>query len=188
MAGKITKEQQTMIVAVLLFFGGLYVYWNYLLSPTLQEISTKEAQYADLSAKIEQAELQARRLPALKAEKEKLEIELVALEKQLPKDQDTPNIIRALTREAMQENLEFERLTPKPLEAREYFQVIPFELQFAGSLQSLARFLASLGQQERIFQAQNLKLSPKGGTENDGGMVNLTISLTIMTYAYLGAS
>ena len=110
----------------------------------------------------------------------------VALEKQLPRDQDKPNIIRALTREALQENLEFERLAPKPVETRDFFQVIPFDLQFAGNLQSLARFLASLGQQDRIFQAQGIKLNPRGNITDGGGVVPLSITLMIQTYAYSG--
>jgi type IV pilus assembly protein PilO len=161
---------------------GLYAYTNYLLKPTLADISAKKTQLADLTAKIETAERQARRLPALKADKEKLEKELASLEKQLPRDQDKPNIIRALTREALQENMEFERLAPRPIETRDFFQIIPFDIQFSGTLQSLARFLSSLGQQDRIFQAQGIKLTPKSGA--DSGLMMLSISFVIQTYAY----
>lgn len=175
-----------MIGAVLGLCFVLYAYFTYLLNPTLIDIKAKQDHLRDLTTKIENAERQARRLPALMAEKEQLELELVALEKQLPRDQDKPNIIRSLTREALQENLEFERLTPKPIEVRDFFQVIPFDLQFAGNLQSLARFLASLGQQDRIFQAQNIKLTPRGNITDGGGIIPLSITLMIQTYAYSG--
>lgn len=175
-----------MIVGVVGFVFILYGYFTYLLKPTLNDIQQKQTKLKDLSAQIENAERQARRLPALMAEKEQLEKELVTLEKQLPRDQDKPNIIRTLTREALQEGMEFERLTPKNVEPRDFFQVIPFDVAFTGNLHSLARFLASLGQQDRIFQAQNIRLTPRGSIADGGGVINLSISLAIQTYAYSG--
>jgi type IV pilus assembly protein PilO len=185
MAGKMSQQQQVMVVAVLFVVGGLYGYWNYLLKPTMEKIKTQQATYEDLVAKIERAERQARRLPVLQAELAKLQVELIAMEKQLPKDKDLPNVLRTLTREAVQENLAFSRLTPKPAQRQQYFEIIPFDVSFVGTLHSLARFLASLGQQDRIFQASNINLTPSGSGETTG-VTNLNINLSIQTYAYSG--
>jgi len=185
--GKLTKQQQQiLIVTIALVLGGGYVYWNYMLKPTLQRIHVGNEKYNGLVAKVETAERQSRRLPALQAEVEKLRLELVSLEKQLPKDKDIPNILRILTREALQENLEFSHLIPKPTVHQTFFEIIPFDVQFTGTLQSLARFLASLGQQDRIFQAQNISLIPGGGSVENQGFTRLNITLTIQTYAYTG--
>jgi type IV pilus assembly protein PilO len=183
--GKLSKQQQQTILASVMFvvLGG-YVYWTYMLKPQLAAIAERKMKLDELMGKIEVVERQARRLPALQAEREKLRLELAGLEKQLPKDKDVPNIIRTLTKEAQSENLVFSRLGPRPPTRRDFFEVIPFDVQFTGSLQALARFLASLGQQERIFQAQNITLTPNSGGET--GLINLSISLTILTYAYSG--
>jgi type IV pilus assembly protein PilO len=174
-------------VAIILIVGGGYGYWNYLLKPTLENIRVRKEKHADLLTKIEAAERQARRLPALQSELTRLQNELSDLELQLPKDKDVPNIIRTLTREALQENLQFTRLAPKPAMRQQYFEIIPFEIQFMGTLHSLARFLSSLGQQDRIFQAQNITLQPSGSPTGEvTGIVGLNISLTIQTYAYAG--
>jgi type IV pilus assembly protein PilO len=182
--GKLTKQQQQLVAILLLFVvGGGYVYWNYMLKPTMAQITEREARYKDLTAKIETAERQARRLPALQLEYATLQQDLSLLEKQLPTDKDLPNIIRVLTRQALQENLQFTKLAPKPSVKQEYFEIIPFDVQFSGTLQSLARFLASLGQQDRIFQAQNLNLTVISSAEPQLGTM-LNISLLIQTYAY----
>ena len=157
-----------------------------MLKPTLSDINTRETKYKDLIAKIETAERQARRLPALQNELAALQVELSSLEKQLPKDKDVPNIIRTLTREALQEGLTFSRLSPKAAARQQYFDIIPFDLSFTGTLHSFARFLASLGQQDRIFQAQNITLSPSGVQSDTQGFTILNIQLTIQTYAYSG--
>jgi Tfp pilus assembly protein PilO len=115
-----------------------------------------------------------------------LQTDLVFLEKQLPKDKDIPNILRTLSREAIQENLQFVRLVPKPAVQQQYFEILPFDLQFTGNLQSFVRFLASLGQQERIFQAQNIQLTLGSGPAEALGNIVLSINLTIQTYAYAG--
>lgn len=185
--GKLTKQQQQIIALALMFVvGGGYFYWNFMLKPTLEKIKTNEATYADLIAKIETAERQARRLPALQNELAKLEVDLASLEKQLPKDKDVPNIIRILTREAIQQGLQFVRLGPKPANRQQYFEIIPFDLQFTGTMHSLARFLSSLGQQDRIFQAQNITMTPGGSATDSQGVVNLNLTLTIQTYSYAG--
>jgi type IV pilus assembly protein PilO len=186
MAKALTKQQQQTIMLIAIFvIGGGYGYWNYLLKPTLAKIQVEKAKNADLMAKIETAEKQARRLPALQNEFAKLQLELGALEKQLPKDKDLPNILRLLTREALQEDLQFNSLTPRPAVRQNFFEIIPFDIAFTGSLQSLARFLASIGQQDRIFQALNISLSKSGGADETGA-VSLRINLTIQTYAYSG--
>ena len=167
-------------------FGGGYFYWNFMLKPTMASIREREEKYQDLLTKISTAERQARRLPALQSELAKLQLDLTSLEKQLPKDKDIPNIIRILTREAIQQGLQFVRLSPKPQNKQQYFEIIPFELQFTGNMHALARFLASLGQQDRIFQAQNISLAPAGGQSESQGVVNLNINLTIQTYSYAG--
>lgn len=184
MASKMSQQQQMMVAAALVVVGGLYGYWNYLLKPTMDKIEKNQATYKELTEKIERAERQARRLPALQSELAKLETDLASMEKQLPKDKDLPNILRTLTREALQENLIFSKLAPKPAQRQQYFEIIPFDVQFQGSLHSLARFLASLGQQDRIFQAANINLQPTGG--GDLGQTLLNISLAIQTYAYAG--
>lgn len=185
--GKLTKQQQQLIFAIaIMVFGGGYVYWNYMLKPTLEKIKVQEAKYKELADKIEVAQRQARRLPALTHERDQLLVELRALEKQLPKDKDMPNILRTLTKQAMQEDLDFRQLTPKAAIRRDYFEIIPFDLQMTGTLHSLGRFLASLGQEDRIFQAQNVNLTLSGSSAETGGLPNLNISLTIQTYAYSG--
>ncbi len=181
-----TKQQQQLIIGVLVAFLGIFVYWKYFVIPTMADIKTKQALYQDLVGKVETAKRQAQRLPALQAELEKLRIDLLAMEKQLPTDKDIPSIIRILTKEAQVENIEFTSMAPKPLTNQSFFQIIPFDLQFTGTLHGLARFLAALGQQDRIFQAQNLKLNQTGGTA-ETGIINLNISLLIQTYAYSGA-
>ena len=188
MGKNLTKQQQQIIVLLVIFIGGGgYGYWNFLLKPTLARIEQNEKKYEDLISKIEKAQRQARRLPALKNELEKLKVELADLEKQLPTGKDVPNIIRVLTREALRENLNFINVSPKKVLNKQYFEIIPFGISFDGSLHGLARFLASLGQQQRIFKAENITLTPTNNKLDPiTGQIPLSINLTIQTYSYRG--
>jgi type IV pilus assembly protein PilO len=187
MAKLTRQQQQTIAIAAMVVIGGGYVYWNYMLKPTLEDIRTRSERHKQLLAEIETAEIQARRLPALQNELAVLQLDLSSLEKQLPKDRDVPNIIRTLTREALQENLQFSSLSPKSASKQQYFDILPFELKFIGTLHAFIRFLASLGQQDRIFQAQNISLTPNSGSPDaQQGIMPLNISFTIQTYAYSG--
>ena len=186
MGKNLTKQQQQIIVLAILFIGGGgYGYWNYMMKPTFERIKKFEQQYEELEKKIKRAEAQAKRLPALKNELEDLQVELSQLEKQLPRDKDIPNIIRTLTREALREDLAFFRITPGGVKSDQYFETIPFSISYSGGLHALVRFLAALGQQERIYRAGNVTLSPVGGQTIDGDK-ELNISIEIETYAYKG--
>lgn len=185
--GKLTKQQQQMIFLVLIgVFGGGYVYFKYMLTPTLKTIKERQAKYTELVQQIETAERQARRLPQLQAEYAQLQTQLTSLEKQLPTDKDIPGILRSVTREAMDQNLNFVSLKPNDAkrDPSNYFDVLEFDVQMTGSLQAFVRFMASLGQQERIYQFERLSLSAKDSGE--GGVVSLNINFTLKTYAYVG--
>jgi type IV pilus assembly protein PilO len=186
--GKLSKQQQQMIALVLIFvFGGGYVYFNYFLNPTREKIKEREVKLTDLVGQIENAERQARRLPQLQAEYAQLQTLLSSLEKQLPTDKDLPGILRVVTREAATENLVFVSLKPNEPKRDQsgYFEVLDFEVQMTGSLQSFVRFMSSLGQQDRIFQFERLSLVGSGQGEGSG-LVNLNLTFTLKTYAYVG--
>jgi Tfp pilus assembly protein PilO len=179
------KQQQTIVLIVMLVVGGGWAYWNYMLKPTFSEIKEKKSRLEKLKNDIAKAERQARRLPALKHEKEKLSQELEKLEKQLPRGKDVPNIIRTISREAIQENLIFQSLDPQANTQRNFFEIIPFKISMKGELNSLVRFLSSLGQGERIFKAENFTFAPIGSSE-EMGIMQLNIGFTLLTYAYTG--
>lgn len=92
-----------------------------------------------------------------------------------------------MTREAATENLVFVSLKPNEPKRDQsgYFEVLDFEVQMTGSLQSFVRFMSSLGQQDRIFQFERLSLVGSGQGEGSG-LVNLNLTFTLKTYAYVG--
>lgn len=183
---KLSKEQQIIIGCLVGFVFVIYAYWNYFMKPILGDIQTKQTKLESLESQVEQAERQAKRLPLLKSELEKLETELSLLEKQLPTAKDIPGIIRIITREANAQNISF--VSMRPLDARrdQYFDVLSFELSMTATLHNFAHFLASLGQQERIFQVEQVKLSGGGQPSKGGGSPSLNVNFTLKTYAYAG--
>lgn len=176
-----------MAFLVAFLIGGGWVYYSYLLKPTLQQISDRQTKLTDLIGQIETAERQARRLPQLQAEYAQLQGQLASMEKELPKEKDFPGILRIVTREATSENLGFVSLKPNDpkRDSSNYFDVLEYEVQMTGSLQSFVRFMTSLGQQERIFQFDRLSLTTGSQTEGSG-LTNLTITFLLKTYAYAG--
>jgi type IV pilus assembly protein PilO len=184
--GKISKEQQVIVAVVvgLLFLG--YFYWTSMLSPTLKAIDQKKVTLADLEAKVAHAEQQAKRLPALQRELEQLQIELAVLEKQLPTAKDMPGVLRIVTREALQENVNFVSLRPLEPRREGFFDVLDFEVAMTGGLTSFVRFIASLGQQDRIFQIEQVRMGLSGQATDSTGAPTLNINFLLKTYAYAG--
>ena len=183
---KLSKEQQIIIGCLIGFVVIVYMYWSYLMKPILNDIQTKQTKLDSLQAQVDQAERQAKRLPALKSELEKLEIELSSLEKQLPTAKDIPGIIRIITKEANAQSINFVSMRPLDPRRDQYFDVISFDMSMTATLNNLAHFLASLGQQDRIFQIEQVKLSGGGQPGKGGGSPSLNVNFLLKTYAYAG--
>lgn len=183
---KLTKEQQQLFggLAVLIIGGG-FVFWNYLLGPSLKSINEKKNQLSDLEAKVARAEQQANRLPALQSELEKLKTELSSLESQLPRAKDMPGILRILSKNAQQENVNFSSLRPLDPKKDQYFDILEFDVQVVSPLHSFIRFVSALAQEDRIFQVEQVKFSPNSSTGDlNLGSPQLNISFSLKTYAY----
>jgi Tfp pilus assembly protein PilO len=185
MGKNLTKEQQMLIVAIV--FAGIIVwgYWTQLISPLLSDIKVKSEKLQGLQAQVEQAQRQAAQFPILSAQYEKVKAEVAQIEKQLPRDQDVPSILRLITQQALDHNIHFVSLRPLDPKSETLFNVIEFEVAVTGGLSAFARFVAAIGQQERIFQVEQVKMTLISQTEPTVEP-NLNINFQLKTFAYAG--
>jgi len=154
------KEHQIfviMAVGVLLF---LYIFFKFIFIPINIRISEMKKSISEKTSKLEEAKLLTESLPRLQQETKLLELEIVELEKKLPKQTNLPSLIKIISRQAQNFGIRINSLTPQMVDASSpQFKEIPFTINFSGSFHSLGQFLTELAQGERIIASRDLSVS-----------------------------
>ncbi len=179
-----SQEQQKKVAAVIIFaVTFFYVYFKYMLAPKQDAIVKVEAELSTVLARVEELKMTASRLPALRRETEELDVQVAKVERRLPRTRNIEDIIRTVTELAKKSNVAFSSFAPGGESAQQYYTEVPFTLNVTGTMHSIAKFLAVMGQQERIFSAKNLSLSfspnPQKGHTVSG-------SFTLYAFVYNG--
>jgi type IV pilus assembly protein PilO len=113
----------------------------------------------ELQAKLrENAELEAYR-PKLA----EIERQLASLKQQLeierrivPDQKEVDGFIKTLDAEAMKAGVELRRYTARPVNAKEYYTEVPFEVELDGPYYSMLNFFDRVGKLERIVNMSGL--------------------------------
>ena len=144
--------------AVLLLGGALMSAALYFTIFKTQRQANAQAEQ-ELQAKLrENAELEAYR-PKLA----EIERQLASLKQQLeierrivPDQKEVDGFIKTLDAEAMKAGVELRRYTARPLNAKEYYTEVPFEVELDGPYYSMLNFFDRVGKLERIVNMSNL--------------------------------
>jgi type IV pilus assembly protein PilO len=114
-----------------------------------QELQTKLRENAELEAyRPKLAEIE-RQLASLK---QQLEIE----RRIVPDQKEVDGFIKTLDAEAMKAGVELRRYTARPVNAKEYYTEVPFEVELDGPYYSMLNFFDRVGKLERIVNMSSL--------------------------------
>jgi len=144
--------------AVLLAGGALLTAALYFTVFKTQRQANAQAEQ-ELQAKLhENAELEAYR-PKLA----EIERQLASLKQQLeierrivPDQKEVDGFIKTLDAEAMKAGVELRRYTARPVNAKQYYSEVPFEVELDGPYYSMLNFFDRVGKLERIVNMSGL--------------------------------
>ncbi|HRY30757.1 MAG TPA: type 4a pilus biogenesis protein PilO [Elusimicrobiota bacterium] len=180
----LSKQQQQQIALIVMLGGGfLFVYWNYLLKPTNAKIVALETQVTDILGQVETMKRTANRLPALQREYDALVAEVGETEKRLPKEKNLQEVLRIVTEQSMKNKISVLSFAPGGDVQQNYCVEIPISLNITGQFHTLGKFLAILGQQERILTARDVRLSY---TPNEKKGHTISGSFILLAYTFKG--
>lgn len=144
-----------VLLAVLVVGAGLYVPGSPLQSQRT-EIAAADKQINDLTSQVRLLEDYERRHADLKAQVAGLEKQLEVLRTIVPEERDADEFIRMMHASAASSNVEIRRITSKPVVAKEFYNELPFEIEFDGPYYSVMSFFAKLGRLSRIINVSDL--------------------------------
>jgi type IV pilus assembly protein PilO len=131
--------------------------------------SPLEGRRAELAAKKTQADTldqEVGRLKFLDQKRVELNQQIDALKRQLeiartivPEEKEQDEFIRILQGEASAAGVAIRRLTAKPVNPREYYNEMPFEIEADGPYYSVLDFFARLGRVPRVINVTDLAMT-----------------------------
>ncbi|MBK8574124.1 MAG: type 4a pilus biogenesis protein PilO [Elusimicrobia bacterium] len=179
-----TQQQQKQIAMVALSVGIFgYLYISQLLKPKQAEILAKETELVTVNARIDALRVTANQRDQLLKRVEELKVQVAAVEKRLPRDRNLQDIIRVVSDLAAKSGIRYSSFAPSMEQTSQLFVEIPIGMSISGSVFSIGKFLAAIGQQERILSARNLSLTFSADPKKNQ---TVTGSFTLVAFVYNG--
>jgi type IV pilus assembly protein PilO len=169
----------------LLLAGLLYVaaYFYVLdLSGMQHKLEGKRAEVDQLNQKITQGRAAERRLPQLREEVRRTELDLQRLLSILPTARNAEELIKRFEALARQGDFSLRRFQPREYVNRDFYAEWPIDIQLEGSYHNLALFFDKMARFSRIVNVEDLQLA---GIPEVAGR-SISAQFTAKTFIYLG--
>lgn len=175
------QKQMALAVVAVGIFG--YIYFSKMLTPVKAEIQSKESELASVNSRIEGLRATANQRDQLLKRVEDLKVQVAAVEKRLPRERNIQDIIRIVSDLAAKNGVRYSSFSPLGDQSSPLFVEIPFSMNISGSVLSINKFLAAIGQQERILSARNLSLNYMADPKRNQ---TVTGTFTLVAFVYNG--
>lgn len=147
-----------MLALTIAAFAGLY-FWQ--LVPQFDQKRFLGSEFKN--AKGELARLTAMKASFDKSMKEYFQLK-ETLEKvlvQMPEEKDVPNLLRQVSVLGQEAKLRLKFFEPKPLQSKEFYYELPFEIRYTGGYHNVGYFFDGVRRLERIMHITNFSLESK---------------------------
>ena len=122
----------------------------------------------------------AANLEAYKEQLAEIEERFSGLLKQLPKDSEVPGLLEDITQMGLNSGLEFESITLRPEQAKQFYVELPINIVVRGSYHDLATFVSGVAGLPRIVTLGDFTIKPVSGNNPD----LLAMNIVAKTYRY----
>ena len=176
-------EKLKMVHRILIFGGtivllaGLFVWLVYV--PKTNEISRLSKEITGLEQKIRQAKIKIKSLKKFEKEQAEVEAQFQEALRLLPNKREIPALLRSITQQGSDANLEFRLFSPQREKARDFFVEIPVSMEVSGSYHNVAMFFDKVGKMERIVNIIDISMKPVKSRST-----NLTTKCSAVTYRF----
>jgi type IV pilus assembly protein PilO len=169
-----------LLLAGMLYFATYFYLLD--LSGMQHKLEGKRAELDQLNQKITQGRAAERRLPQLREEVRRTELDLQRLLQILPTARNAEELIKRFEQLARQGDFFLRRFLPKEYINRDFYAEWPIDLQIDGSYHNLALFFDKMARFSRIVNVEDLQLA--GIAETAGRTISA--QFTAKTFIYLG--
>jgi type IV pilus assembly protein PilO len=169
-----------VIAGLILFFGVLFLGYNFHLKDLQVQLEGREAEEVTLKEQFSLKAFQAANLDAYKEQMQEMEVSFGALLKQLPSDTEVPGLLEDVTRTGLGSGLEFEEIKLLPEVEQQFYIELPIQIAVVGGYHDLATFVSGVASLPRIVTLHDFELVASGAESTS----KLRMNILAKTYRY----
>lgn len=169
-------------VFVTLSLAGVFIFWNFYVSPAEIEMMGRQQQLDGLRANINKGITTARQLNVFRKDVSDLEAQLERLKAVLPEQKDIADLINTIQNLAVQSSMTVRAIKPLPLATRQMHEEWPIGLELEGTYHNLGMFFDRMSNFPRIINVSNVVIKAKTPAEPNA---TITAECVATTYVLL---
>jgi type IV pilus assembly protein PilO len=148
-----------ILVGTLAIMGGVFYFLVY--QPKTEEIRKAKDEISTLKVKVMKAKRESRRLPEVEAREIAVNAQFKQALKLLPNKKEIPSLLRNITKQGADSNLEFRLFSPRKESPENFYYRLPVSIQVSGNYHDVATFFDKVGRMERIVNILNVTIKPQ---------------------------
>ncbi len=168
----------TILSGTLVLLIALFIWLAYM--PKSEQIKTTRTTIDDLNVQLDKARIQRKKLPEVREEKKKVDMQFEAALRLLPNEMEIPELLTKITELGVESNLDISAFKPQSNKQKGFYAEIPISLQIKGTYHDVAIFFEKVGNMERIMNIQNVTMKP----EKEQSTI-LDITCDAITYTFV---
>jgi len=154
-------------VAVVIVLAGEYVPGSPM-QAVRADLEASKKQITQLQGEVQSLQVYERQSAQLRADIEAMQKELETLKTIVPDEKQADEFIKALSDSARASSINIRRITAKPIEPKDYFYEVPFEIAVDGQYYQVVEFFTRLSRLSRIINVGDITFTSPVN-QYDGG-------------------
>ncbi len=152
------SQRDKIIVAILALIVPCFLYYNFVLSPKLNELEKLQKKEKQLNQRLLALKNKKIHLKKLEQEEKKIKIVLNQAQKILPEKREISELLNNIAKEGRKFDLTITKFQAKSeiISENKIYATIPIEMEVEGNFHNIMLFLDNLRFQERILVPQKL--------------------------------
>ncbi|MES1942699.1 pilus assembly protein, PilO [Salinisphaera sp. PC39] len=152
----------------------------YLVLPKKDDLARVQRQERELRSEFETKQKKVANLDAYKAQLAEMEKRFGELLRQLPSQTEVPKLLNDISQTRLASGLEENLFKPRPEIRRDFYAVLPNDLEVTGTYHELGTFVSGVAALPRIVTLEEVSIQPIKGEGSE-----LRMSVVANTYRYL---
>jgi type IV pilus assembly protein PilO len=171
-----------LVVFVVLSLAGAGAYYYFFEMDMQARMKVKDAELAQVRARIDKGLATARQLPEFRKEVAELQARLDSLRPILPEEKDAADLLRRVNTLAVQSNLTIRGFRPQATSTKAMHAEWPISLELEGTYHNLGIFLDRVSKFPRIINVSAISLTSKPQPQPNA---TIAITCTATTFVLL---
>ncbi len=162
--------------------------WIWFITPVNQQFDSLKAQETELKSKIMADQRLASDIPGYQAQIQEIKNRFKKFLRELPNSSQIPSLLDGITLSGKRQGLQFNLFKPQNNTQKQFYTIIPVQVQVDGTYNQIGRFIGEVGAMPRIVTVHDINIQVKkaAGPNSQGDESNneLSMNCTMMTYKY----